>query len=358
MTDPAFAQRGGGGHGGGGFHGGGGGFHSGGAFHGGSQFSRGGMRGGFSRRSFSGEGMRSPMGRSILRFNNRFNWGRTSGSSHFNSRSFGRGGRAPSRHPGWTRFEGSATRNAGAGTGHTNRAIADGQWHSFAGRSRTSDPPGAARESGDAGAHTPAELPHHMAGAAEAASATQFNAGERTSSVSPSNSTRSSSISTGRPISNLQTSRINSGMRSASMRTSAVSGAGNSASVRGVSNASPASARLSRDTMARRSSFFTRSTTHDPFRAAGLNRDFHGGFFNDHDFDDFGFRRGFFDRDFDFDDFGFRCFGCGFGFGFGPAFGFGFGWGWGGWWDPWWWDPWWRLRLWGSVPTPVPHFVA
>ena len=51
--------------------------------------------------------------------------------------------------------------------------------------------------------------------------------------------------------------------------------------------------------MANRSSFFTRSTARDPFRAAGLNRDFHNGFLNNHGRNAFGFCRGFFDHDFD-----------------------------------------------------------
>ena len=102
----------------------------------------------------------------------------------------------------------------------------------------------------------------------------------------------------------------------------------------GVNNSAFTNARLGSNTMFGRSAL-TSSTFGHPFGGRGFNR----GFFNDHDFDDFGF----------------RCFGCGFGFGFGPGFGFGFGWGWGwgGWWNPWWWDPWWwgpGWAWWGSSP--------
>jgi hypothetical protein len=119
---------------------------------------------------------------------------------------------------------------------------------------------------------------------------------------------------------------------------SAGSSLGNSAlGHTGVNNSMFASAHLGSNTMAGHSNFFTRSTIGHPFNGSRFNRGFGRGFFNDHDFDDFGF----------------RCFGCGFGFGFGPGFGFGFGfgWGWGGWWDPWWWEP---SRGWAWAPPPPP----
>ena len=353
----ASAQRGGGGHGGGGFRGGGGDVSGGGHFSGGSRFSGGGMHGGGPwGRSFSGPRMHSPMGGSNSGFSRRFNRGRSSGPSRFNDRSFRQGGGAAiARPPAWNHFAGSSTaRNYAAGMARTGHAIADGQWHSFAGNRRAADTPGAAYASGNAGTRSSAEPPR---GPASAATPTALS-GARTSSASLSRSARNSSLSTGRAGSNLQGSRINRNALTATrtgMGMSAVSHPGTSASRHGVSNFSLLSAHLGRDAFASRSSFFTRSTTRDPFRNSGLNRDFHRGLFNDHDRDDFAFRRGFLD----FDDFGFRCFGCGFGFGFGPAFGFGFGWGWWNpWWDSWWWDPWWRLRVWGWVPPPAPTPVV
>jgi len=129
--------------------------------------------------------------------------------------------------------------------------------------------------------------------------------------------------------------------------TSAGSTLGNSAlSHTGVNNSAFSSARLGSNTMFGHTAL-AGSTFGHPFGGSRFNR----GFFNDHDFDDFGF----------------RCFGCGFGFGFGPSFGFGFGWGWGGWWNPWWWDPWWwgpgwawwgPTPVWGWAPPPLPARVS
>ena len=143
VPNPAFAQRGGGGHGGGGgFHGGGGGgFHGGGGFSGGghSGFSGGGRSygggayrsgGGFSSRAYGGSAYRGSGfgGRSV---------------AGLNGRSFGSAGRSSGVRNAiadgqWHSF-GSAGRvtNAAASSGFRNSASADGRWHSFGGTHNT-----------------------------------------------------------------------------------------------------------------------------------------------------------------------------------------------------------------------------
>jgi hypothetical protein len=275
---PVFAQHGGGGHGGGGgggFHGGGGGgFHGGGGLHSGGG---GGTRGG----SYSGPaaGYR----------------GSTAGAP-----SAPRSANSYYSRPGGNFAGGNQRYGNSAGS----PAVADGQWHSFAGAAGSRGPSGASSVAGSPG---------------NAGGFHVFSANRGTGS---SGAVRSFSGQGGEVWENSSAPR-NVVPKSQSLSTLHNSFRGSSGVNSGVRPNSTLSA----------SSRFAGATTFTGNRglSGGLNA---ANAFQARGSFRFGNRFNRFNR------FGGGCWNCGFGFGFG---GWGFGWPWlgFGFWNPFWFDPWW-----------------
>lgn len=283
---PAFAQRGGGGHGGGGFHGGGGGgFHGGGGFAGGGGMRSsggGGFRSGSSAPPVAGYRGPNAAPRSGGQFASRpgNNFYRPGGNFAGGNQRYGKSPSAPA-------------------------AAADGRWHSFGGPASGRGPSGAQMQAGPAG------------------NGGGFHVFSGNRGTGSTGTVRSFSGQGGEIFENAPVAR-NVVPRSQSLST-----------LHNSFNGSPAASSGFRSNSAFSAS--SRFGGRPPFAGS---RGFSGGVNSSNSFQQL---RGF-------PGFGRGCWNCGFGFGgWGNRWGWGFGGGWGfgwpwvgfGFWDPFWYNPWW-----------------